>query len=124
MTTASLTKGLMTLAALMGASGVALAALAAHHPTGGNVAIASSMLLFHAPAIIAACVAATSGLVSLRCGLLAAGGLALGAVLFSADLVTRDFTGAALFPMAAPSGGTLMIASWVALAIAILSKRN
>lgn len=119
-----MTKILVTLAALMGASGVALAALAAHRPTGANVGIASSMLLFHAPAIIAACLAAANGLTATRCGLLAAGGMTLGAILFSTDLVMRDLAGTSLFPVAAPSGGTIMIASWLVLAAAAIWRQN
>jgi uncharacterized membrane protein YgdD (TMEM256/DUF423 family) len=40
-------------ASLMGAAGVALGALAAHMDGGQNLAVASSFLLFHAPAILA-----------------------------------------------------------------------
>jgi len=41
----------------------------------------------------------------------------LGTLLFSGDLTARAFAGGRLFPMAAPSGGSLMILSWIALAI-------
>ena len=46
----------------------------------------------------------------------AGAGLALGACLFSADLASRAFLDDRLFPMAAPTGGSLMILSWLALA--------
>ena len=50
---------------------------------------------------------------------LAAGiGFVLAAALFAGDLTMRHFAGHGLFPMAAPTGGTLLIASWLALALA------
>ena len=45
---------LVGLAALMGADGVILAALSAHQGHAGTLEAASSMLLFHAPAVLAA----------------------------------------------------------------------
>ena len=124
MTARSVTKILIVLAALMGASGVALAAYAAHRPSGGFITTASSMLLFHAPAVIAGCIAAASGTIALRIGLAATSLMTLGVILFSADLVMRDLAGTALFPMAAPTGGTTMILSWLVLAIAAIWKRD
>ncbi|MFY9968786.1 MAG: DUF423 domain-containing protein, partial [Roseiarcus sp.] len=41
-----------------------------------------------------------------------------GAAVFAGDLAARAFTGARLFPFAAPLGGSTMILSWLALAIA------
>ncbi len=43
--------------------------------------------------------------------------LIAGVALFSGDLVARTFAGDRLFPYAAPIGGSLTIASWLALAI-------
>jgi len=40
------------------------------------------------------------------------------ASLFAADLTLRQYAGHGLFPMAAPTGGTLLITSWLALAVA------
>ena len=56
--------------------------------------------------------------------LAAASGLAIGAALFAGDLTLRHFAGHALFPMAAPSGGTIMIASWLAVTLAAVVARN
>jgi uncharacterized membrane protein YgdD (TMEM256/DUF423 family) len=42
----------------------------------------------------------------------------IGAGLFAGDLTLRHYAGHGLFPMAAPTGGTLLIASWLALAVA------
>ena len=40
--------------------------------------------------------------------------IAIGAALFSADVALLALRGARLFPMAAPTGGTLMILGWLA----------
>ena len=41
----------------------------------------------------------------------------LGAALFSGDIALRAFTGHRLFAMAAPTGGTILIIAWLALAV-------
>ena len=51
-------------------------------------------------------------------GLAAAFGFVIAAALFAGDLTLRQYAGHGLFPFAAPTGGTLLIASWLALAIA------
>ncbi len=51
-------------------------------------------------------------------GLTAAIGFVAGAALFAGDLSLRQFAGHSLFPMAAPTGGTLLIIGWLVLAIA------
>jgi uncharacterized membrane protein YgdD (TMEM256/DUF423 family) len=48
-------------------------------------------------------------------------GWVLGAALFSGDLALRAFTGHRLFVMAAPAGGIILIAAWLALAAAALA---
>ena len=106
------------LAGLMGAAGVVLAAAAAHQGDTGRLGPASTMLLFHAPAVIAAALLAGHGLTQRHLGLVAAFGLVAGTLLFSGDLVVRHYTGTAPIPMAAPTGGTLLILSWLLLAIA------
>ena len=45
----------------------------------------------------------------------------VGATLFAGDVSARAFIGHRLFPMAAPTGGTILIAAWLALAIAALA---
>ena len=42
----------------------------------------------------------------------------IAAALFAGDLTLRQYAGHGLFPFAAPTGGTLLIASWLALAVA------
>jgi uncharacterized membrane protein YgdD (TMEM256/DUF423 family) len=115
---------LVTCAGLMGAAGVALAAMAAHQADAARLGPASSMLLFHAPALLAAVLLSERGLIGRIPGLLAAFGFATGAMLFAGDLALRQFAGHALFPMAAPIGGALLIASWLALAICALWPRK
>jgi uncharacterized membrane protein YgdD (TMEM256/DUF423 family) len=107
---------LAALAALMGAAGVALAALG-QHADGGQLATTASMfLVLHAAALLG--VSAHARQRDKARALLVLGlSLALGAILFAADLATRAFSGARLFPFAAPIGGSAMILSWFALAI-------
>jgi uncharacterized membrane protein YgdD (TMEM256/DUF423 family) len=115
---------LIVLAGLMGAAGVVLAALAAHQPDAGRLGVASSMLLFHATAVIAAVLLIDRSLVQVSIGIVAAAGFVAGAELFASDLARRQFAGRSLFSMAAPSGGTLLILSWLVLAIAAAWPRR
>jgi uncharacterized membrane protein YgdD (TMEM256/DUF423 family) len=110
-------------AGLMGAAGVILAAVAAHKTGGTLLLSASSMLLFHAPAALLAMLLADRQIIHPRLGFVAGGGFVAGATLFSTDLTVLQFLGHRLFPMAAPSGGTLMILSWLLLAIAAIWPR-
>lgn len=118
MTKLSLFRILVILAGIMGADGVILAALAAHQGDASRLSPASSMLLFHAAAILATIALAERSIIAAKGGLVAAFGFVVASALFAGDLTLRHFAGHALFPMAAPAGGTLLIASWLALAIA------
>ncbi len=109
---------LVILAGVMGADGVILAAGAAHLAEATRLASASSMLLFHAAAVLAAVALIERGIVHARIGLTAAFGLAIAAMLFAGDLALRQYAGHGLFPLAAPTGGTLLIVSWLVLAVA------
>ena len=109
---------LIILAGIMGADGVMLAAASAHGADASRLASASSMLLFHASAVLGAVALAEHGIVDGRIGVAAAFGLVIGASLFAGDLTLRHYAGHGLFPMAAPTGGTLLIMSWLALAVA------
>ncbi len=104
---------------LSGAAGVALSAVAAH-AGGGNVGTAASFLLAHAPAFLAI------GLIGGNRVLKGGGAvLLIGLVLFCGDLLARHYAGARLFPMAAPAGGTLLIAGWLGIAAsALIGKVN
>ena len=58
------------------------------------------------------------GLIHIRIGIVAAFGFVIAAALFAGDLTLRQYAGHGLFPMAAPTGGTLLILSWLAVAVA------
>ena len=109
---------LIVLAAVMGADGIMLAAASAHQPEATRLASASSMLLFHALAVLAAVALAERGVIHIRIGLAAAWGFVIASALFAGDLTMRQYAGHSLFPMAAPTGGTLLIVSWIMLAVA------
>ena len=115
---------LIVLAAIMGADGVILAAASAHGADASRLVSASSMLLFHATAVLGAVALAQQGVIHVRIGIAAAFGFVLAASLFAGDLTLRQYAGHGLFPMAAPTGGTLLIASWLALAVAAAWPRK
>ncbi|MCC8964469.1 DUF423 domain-containing protein [Bradyrhizobium sp. Pear76] len=115
---------LIGLGAIMGTCGVMLAAAAAHLPDATRLAAASSMLLFHASAAIATLAIADRTIIHAKLGIVAAAGFVIAASLFAGDLVLRQYGGHGLFPMAAPSGGTLLILSWLALAVAAMWPRR
>jgi uncharacterized membrane protein YgdD (TMEM256/DUF423 family) len=109
---------LIILAGVMGADGVILAALSAHQGDAARLAPASSMLLFHATAVLGAVALTERGVIHPRVGPLAGFGFVVAAGLFAGDLTLKHFAGHSLFPLAAPTGGTLLILSWLALAVA------
>jgi uncharacterized membrane protein YgdD (TMEM256/DUF423 family) len=101
-------------AGLCGAAGVVLSA-AASHRGGAFIGTAASFLLMHAPVFLAV------GLFDANRILRTASYILLvGLVLFSGDLLARDFVGSRLFPFAAPVGGTLLIAGWLAIVLSAL----
>jgi uncharacterized membrane protein YgdD (TMEM256/DUF423 family) len=115
---------LIILAGIMGADGVVLAAASAHQPDASRLASASSMLLFHATAVLAVAALAERGVIHVRTGIAAAFGFVIASALFAGDLTLRQYAGHSLFPFAAPSGGTLLIVSWLVLAVAAAWPRR
>jgi uncharacterized membrane protein YgdD (TMEM256/DUF423 family) len=115
---------LIILAGVMGADGVILAAASAHQPDATRLAAASSMLLFHATAVLAAVALSERGVIHFRIGIASAWGFVIAAALFAGDLALLQYAGHGLFPMAAPTGGTLLILSWLALAVAAAWPRR
>ena len=115
---------LIGLAGIMGADGVILAAASAHQADASRLAAASSMLLFHSSAVLAAVALAERGIIDSRIGIAGAFGFVIAAALFAGDLTLRQYAGHSLFAFAAPTGGTLLIASWLALALAAIWPRR
>lgn len=115
---------LIGLAGIMGADGVILAAASAHGADAARLTSASSMLLFHACAVIGTVALIERSVIHARIGMVAAWGFVIAAALFATDLTLRQYAGHSLFPMAAPTGGTLLIASWLALAVAAAWPRQ
>jgi uncharacterized membrane protein YgdD (TMEM256/DUF423 family) len=112
---------LIAWAGLAGAAGVALAAVAAHRVEGPALIAASTMLIVHAAAAIALTASASLS----RLCLSAAGTMLFAATLFGGDVTLHTLTGSHLFPMAAPIGGSLLIASWLFVAaIGTLAMRR
>ena len=110
----------ITLAGLMGASGVILAAVGAHLAPSTGLDSAAYILLFHAAAILGLAAVLHQGLLWQPGGAAALAAWMLGSVLFSGDIALRSLAGHRLFPMAAPSGGILLIGGWGLLAVAAL----
>src|SRR6266496_1620029 len=108
---------LIVLAAIMGADGVMLAAASAHGADATRLASASSMLLFHATAVLGAVALAERGMIHAKIGIAAAFGFVIAAGLFAGDLPPRHYAGHGAghrpLPFAVPTGGTRLSARWL-----------
>jgi uncharacterized membrane protein YgdD (TMEM256/DUF423 family) len=104
--------------ALFGAVGLMLLALAAHGSSDhqATIGLAGQIALVHAPALMAIAAALRTGLLMPAMSRIAALAIALGVVLFTADMTARTMLGERLFAMAAPIGGTAAIAGWLTIA--------
>jgi len=111
---------LLVLACLMGACGVGLAAAAAHAAPGAGLDGAAYLLLLHAVAVLGAATLTAEEMLWRPLGLVAMAGFVAGGALFAGDVAMRAFAGHRLFPMAAPTGGTLLMLSWLLLAVAAI----
>lgn len=109
---------LIVIAGLMGASGITLAAAGAHAAPQAGLDSAGYMLLFHAAAVLGGAALAQQGLVWRPLAVAALIAWVAGAALFSGDIAMRAFAGHRLFVMAAPAGGVVLIAAWLAIAAA------
>ncbi|WP_210485252.1 DUF423 domain-containing protein [Microvirga antarctica] len=109
---------LLALGALSGLLGVALSAAAAHVTGSGSLQIAAQFLLFHAPVLLAMAALVAGGFVHPKIGRLAGYVLVVGLILFCGDLSRRALSGEALAPMAAPTGGVLLMLGWILIAAA------
>ena len=101
---------LLAWAGLAGAAGVALAAVAAHRIESPALVSASTMLVLHAGAALA-----LTGAGATLARLVVAAIMLFAVSLFAGDIALHTFTEHHLFPMAAPTGGSLLIASWLAV---------
>jgi uncharacterized membrane protein YgdD (TMEM256/DUF423 family) len=108
---------LLVLAGLMGAGGIMLAAAGAHAAPGAGLDSAAYMLLFHATAIIGAAALTQNGMLWRTPALAVLAAWVVGALLFSGDIALRAFAGHRLFPLAAPSGGIILILGWLGFAV-------
>ena len=109
----------MAIAGMLGAAGVGLSAVAAHRAELSNLGSAADMLMFHAPVFLALSLAAGN-----RPRMIASFVLLAGLMLFVGGLLSRGFLDDRLLPMAAPSGGMLMIAGWLGIAISAFTGRR
>jgi uncharacterized membrane protein YgdD (TMEM256/DUF423 family) len=112
---------LIAFAGLMGAGGIALAAAGAHMAPGAGLDSAAYMLLFHAAAVVGGAALIQQSVLWRPLALLVLAAWVLGAVLFSGDIAMRAFAAHRLFPMAAPSGGMILIGAWLALTAAAIA---
>ena len=82
------------------------------------------MLLFHASAVLATVALSERDVIKAQPAIAAAWGFVIAATLFATDLTLRQYAGHSLFPLAAPTGGTLLILSWLFLAVAAAWPRR
>nr|WP_256515751.1 DUF423 domain-containing protein [Alsobacter ponti] len=108
---------------MLGASGVALSAAAAHRG-GPNAVIAAQFLLFHAPALLAIACALRVGLLRPSLGLASGVLITVGVVAFSGALAISEFLGLWRATMLAPTGGTTAILGWLLLIVAAFAARR
>jgi len=103
-------------AGLAGAAGVALAAVTAHKVDSPALATAATMLTLHAAAALGV-IAVGMRVAPQKLWNAAAVLMLAAASLFSGEIALHTLTGNASFQMLAPTGGTLMIVSWLAVAV-------
>lgn len=110
------------LAGLMGAAGVAAAAAGAHMNADPNLTTAAYFLMLGAAGAIA--VVALAAAQGPRFGIADAGAglVMLGALLFGSALALRALWNIVIFPMAAPTGGTMLIVGWVVVGLAAFQR--
>ncbi|RLQ89447.1 DUF423 domain-containing protein [Notoacmeibacter ruber] len=105
----------MSLAGVFGLLGVATAAYSAHGSADARLTSAVALILLaHAPALIAL----AGHLSRSRIVAVAAILMALGAGLFSCDVMLRAVGQSGLFPYAAPLGGSTLMVAWFTVIIA------
>lgn len=120
-------RALIALGAVFGFLGTGAAAGAAHITgPGSGLDTAAYFLLIHGTVLIGISLLVQVGLVHAGAGRLGGWLVFAGTALFTGELALRAIEGKTLFPMAAPTGGTILLAGWLAIAIAALipGRRN
>lgn len=120
----SIDRSLLVLAGLAGLLGVAGSAAAAHTGGGESLKTASTFLLFHAPLVLGLIALASRDGRQAVVARIAAGTILFGLILFSGDLALRALAGTPLFPMAAPSGGIVLMAGWLLVMVMAVIPRG
>jgi uncharacterized membrane protein YgdD (TMEM256/DUF423 family) len=113
-------KTFLIAAGLAGLAGTGLSAMAAHGPGGAQLDTAARFLLIHAAVLVGLAALLSGGGLAAGTGRIAGLVMILGLALFCGDLIRRSLAGAALFPMAAPTGGILLMVGWGLIALAAL----
>ncbi len=108
---------LLALTGLCGLLGVAASAAAAHTSGGETLRTAAQFLLFHAPVVVGLTALAATGATRGLPTRLAGAAILVGLALFSGDLALRALAGTPLLPMAAPTGGVILMAGWLAVIV-------
>lgn len=103
-------------AGLLGAMGVGAAAAGAHLGGGQLLETAATFLMIHSAAVLG--ITALAQHASRRGAALFIIAPLVGMLLFCGDFAMRGLADRPLFRMAAPGGGMLLMAGWVAAAIA------
>ncbi|MBL0374543.1 DUF423 domain-containing protein [Rhizobium sp. KVB221] len=107
-------------AGIIGALGVAFSAMAAHGEDPRLIGAAAAACIAQAPALLAL----SFGYEKIRTAVIASVLISFGCILFAGDLLFRNKYGYGLFPMSAPTGGTMMILGWVAVAAGALFRKQ
>lgn len=115
---------LVLIAGLLGAAGVAAAAAAAHMTSDPALATSAQFLMIGAVALAACAALGIAGGAGWSFADIGGGLIGLGTVLFSGALAARVLWEVSIFPMAAPTGGMVMIAGWLALGLAAFRRGN
>ena len=110
------TRAVLFVSGLMGAGGVALAAAAAHIGGGAALSSAALLLVLHGTAGLSVGLCANF-VRPARHLLIGASLLIAGSILFGGAIALLALAGLRPLPLAAPTGGVLMIAGWLWLAV-------
>lgn len=113
---------LVLIAGLLGAAGVAAAAAATHMTSDPALATSAQFLMIGAAALAASAALGIAGGPGWSFADIGGGLIGLGTVLFSGALAARVLWEVSIFPMAAPTGGMVMIAGWLALGLAAFRR--